>query len=126
MDSQYVNVIAFFILTFIWFYGLGISSYWVICRHIRTKRAFRILNLIQGAITLIGCCFALLTMKSVYQIKSIPAGERSDDGFALFLGSMVLPMIAVFLTMKVFFPNLYRQSWDIRGSLRKKSDDDDQ
>jgi hypothetical protein len=118
MNSQYVRTIAFFILTFVWIYSLGVFSYWVVYRHIRTKRALKILNYIQAFAVLIGCCFAVLILNSVYEIDSIPADERSNDGVALFLASIAFPMIAVFLTMRFCFPKVFKQRLEITASLK--------
>ena len=117
---QYLKVIAFAILTFVWFYSLGIFSFWIVYRRIRTKRAWKMFRFIQGLATLIGICFISLAGHGVEQIHSIPADERSDDAVGLCLSSFVLPGIAVFVTMKFFFPKIWKEYWEIRSSLSDK------
>jgi uncharacterized oligopeptide transporter (OPT) family protein len=121
MNSQYVKVIAFFILAVVWFYSLGIFSYWVVYRHIRTKSAWNTVQLIQAIVLLIGFCFAALAGHGIEQINSIPADERSDDVSGVFLGSFVLPQIALFPTMKFIFPKIWKGYWEIRKSLSEKT-----
>jgi energy-coupling factor transporter transmembrane protein EcfT len=122
MNSQYVKVIVFFILAFVWFYSLGIFSYWVVYRHIRTKRAWNTLQFIQALAMLIGLCFVSLAGHSVELINSILPNERSDDVSAVVLGSIVLPLVAVFPTMKFIFPKIWKEYWEIRKSILEKPD----
>ncbi|HTB84392.1 MAG TPA: hypothetical protein VK742_12120 [Candidatus Sulfotelmatobacter sp.] len=120
MSSECLKVIALFILTFVWMCSLGFFSYWVVYKHIRTRRAWQILNYIQAFAAIIGCLFATMMYNSIFEITSIPAYERSDDGVGLFLASIALPMIAVFLTMRFCFTKVLTKYWEIRSSFSGK------
>jgi len=117
MNEPYLKMVIFLSLACVWLYFFNVAMVFLVCRHVRTKRALHFFLICHAIISFVGFFFAAKVLEATDQIDSLPKGQRVIIGISLMVISVALPTAISILSVKHFFPDKWKKYWETRNTL---------